>query len=327
MARTDIHRPAEINPADYQFVAFEYLRSDDLGAAMFLQYQRELIRAHKAATGGHYASHQHGGNCHICGASAIYTALFYHPKSNAYVRTGLECAEKLECHGVEAFRREVKAATEARAGKRKAKAVLENAGLAAVWAVYEADIKARADHKVATEAWAAANPGWTWDTIEGSDCPKLAAKSWAENTMLDIVGKLIKWGSISEKQMAFLGKLVDQIKREPEIAAARAAEAAAAKPVPVSDKRVLVSGKVLTIRQPSDSAWGYATPAKMLVQHADGWKLWGTVPSNLFCDLKRGDEVEFSAKVTVSDNDPKFGFFSRPTKARLIEAAPLQAAA
>ena len=42
MARKDIHRPAAIEPADYEFVAFDYLpnEGDPLGAAMFLAEQR-----------------------------------------------------------------------------------------------------------------------------------------------------------------------------------------------------------------------------------------------------------------------------------------------
>lgn len=60
----------------------------------------------------------------------------------------------------------------------------------------------------------------------------------------------------------------------------------------------------------------------MLVQHETGYKLWGTVPSDLLSNggLK-GAAVEFTARVQRSDKDEKFGFFSRPTKARVLAAA------
>jgi len=33
---------------------------------------------------------------------------------------------------------------------------------------------------------------------------------------------------------------------------------------------------------------------------------------------KKGDRVQFSAKVSRSEDDPSFGFISRPTKAKII---------
>src|SRR3954469_23129860 len=128
MARKDIHRPAAIEPADYYFVSFDYLPSegDVLGNAMFLADERKRKLAHMKRTGGRYSQHEHGGLCHICGSvNAIYSASFYYAKSNSYIKTGLDCAEKLECEGIEAFRKSVSNVLDASAGKRKAKAVLE----------------------------------------------------------------------------------------------------------------------------------------------------------------------------------------------------------
>jgi hypothetical protein len=330
--RTDIHRPAVIEPKDYEFIKFDYLPSsgDVLGDAEFLAAERARFRAHMEMTGGRFSHHEHGGSCHICGAGAVYTATFWHKPSNVYIHTGLECASKLECSGVEAFRREVKRGLEATAGKRKAKATLEAAGMSGAWDVYLATDKKWADYRVAYEEWRKANPEPEMVSVDGYYCeevgaPKVVANSWAVNTVLDIVGKLIRYGSISEKQMAFVGKLVDQIAREPEIAAARAAEAEAAMPVPVCDKRMTVKGTVLTVKAPEEGA---RFPSyKMLVRHADGWKVWGTVPSSVLDEIERGDEIEFVASVKVSDRDPKFGFASRPGKAKLIKAAKEEVAA
>lgn len=279
MTRTDIHRPSVIEPANYQFVAFEHLKSDGIGDAIYMQMQRRLIREHMARTGDTYSRHAHGGNCHICGAAAIYTALFYHADSRAYVRTGLECAEKLECDGVEQFRREIKTALEQATGKRKAKAVLEAAGLAHAWTIYLTDS---------------------------------ANDKRDESTLREIIGKLVKYGSISEAQTRFLRSLADRIERRPAIEAQRAAETEAAAPVPVTDKRVTVSGKVLTVRKSDPDAGQFGD--RMLIQHADGWKVWGSVPLALD-GVKHGDNVVFDARIKVSDKDSKFGFFSRPTKA------------
>jgi hypothetical protein len=58
----------------------------------------------------------------------------------------------------------------------------------------------------------------------------------------------------------------------------------------------------------------------MLVEHADGWKVWGTIPASLI-KAHRGDKVRFDTAITRSDRDPKFGFFSRPKYGRILEEA------
>lgn len=278
--RTDIHRPSVIEPADYIFVGFECLKIEDLGDAQALISERARIRVHMEQTGGTYSSHAHGGNCHICGAHAIYTALFHHRPSNVYVRTGLDCAEKLDCGDIEQFRREIKSALEQKAGKRKAQALLAANGLEQAWAIYTCEPRSKRREEV---------------------------------TVCDITGKLVQYGSLSDAQMRYLRLLVDQIVHRPEIESQRKAEHEAAAPVPVTDKRIAIRGKVISIRTP-DYNHGECGPIRMLVQHADGWKVWGSLPAAL-SEVQRGEEVEFNAAVKVSDKDPKFGFFSRPTKA------------
>ena len=82
--RTDVHAPSRINPEDYEWVGIEYKKQDGdpLGDAMELKWMREQIERHMKKTGGDYSNHEHGGNCHVCGAHCIYTVLFYHrPRS------------------------------------------------------------------------------------------------------------------------------------------------------------------------------------------------------------------------------------------------------
>ena len=51
----------------------------------------------------------------------------------------------------------------------------------------------------------------------------------------------------------------------------------------------------------------------MLLKTDAGWKVWGTMPSNT--TAKKGDRVTFDAKITISQDDSKCGFYNRPTKA------------
>ena len=50
------------------------------------------------------------------------------------------------------------------------------------------------------------------------------------------------------------------------------------------------------------------------------FRVWGSVPASLE-DAERESRITFTATVTASDRDAKFGFFKRPTKAQVIEIA------
>ena len=54
-----------------------------------------------------------------------------------------------------------------------------------------------------------------------------------------------------------------------------------------------------------------------IVQDDRGFKVWGSVPSKL--ENVKGRSVSFSATVQPSEDDEKFGFFKRPTKATFNE--------
>lgn len=286
MTRTDIHRPSAIQPEEYSFVAYDYL--GQLGAWEYLAAQRRFKAEHMARTGGRYSDHAHGGSCYICGAHAIYTATFWHRPTNVYIRTGLECAEHLEHGEAENFRRAVHAERERQRGVGLAKdtifAKFEAAQANRIWGL------ANAPH--------APEGGWRYE----------------ESALRDIVAKLIRYGSISDRAVAYLGSLLVKIDSRDQVAAVLAAATAAVLPCP--NGKQTVRGKVLSTKAVEGQ---FGTVLKMLVQHADGWKVWGTVPASL-CGIERGEEIEFSATVAASQDDNKFGFFSRPTKARRIAA-------
>lgn len=110
--------------------------------------------------------------------------------------------------------------------------------------------------------------------------------------------------------------------------AARAARDAQRADLPAFEGRVTITGTVISTKV-VDSQFG--SSVKMLVEHKDGWKIWGTIPSAIqfinevrgnHCGqraLERGDVVRFDAVVEKSDRDPKFGFFRRATKAQLVK--------
>jgi hypothetical protein len=244
MTRTDIHRPSVINPADYHFVSFHSHHADYVANLI----EQEQLRSHMLATGGKFSDHNHGGSCHVCGAHAVTVARFHHVPSNTYVQTGEDCAEKLhvgDALNFRSFRVKAKQSIAAAAGKQNAKIFLEKEKLTAAWDIYDGGLK--------------------------------NAPDWEENTIYDIVHKLVRYGSISDKQKLFITNILDQITNRDVIAAQRVAEKESALPIPV-EGRVTVSGTVITLKG-QDTMYGYVT--KMLIQHVDGWKIWGTVPQAL----------------------------------------------
>jgi len=134
---------------------------------------------------------------------------------------------------------------------------------------------------------------------------------------------LEEWGTLTEGQEAAMRKVMARAqKREAE----RAAEWEAAADCPQG--RVQVTGTIIStdIRETS-----FGDQWKMLVRDDSGFKVWGSIPSKLHepededgqwitgKELK-GKRVSFTAAIEPSEDDQKFGFFKRPTKAK-IEAA------
>lgn len=138
--------------------------------------------------------------------------------------------------------------------------------------------------------------------------------------------QLIAKGQLSEKQVAAMVKVGAQIQAQ----AARKAKWAEQD----SDAEDVVVGKVTitgTIISQKLQDGYYGSTWKMLVRDDRGFKVWGSIPSKFeamewdedadeWVHALKGKRVAFTANVTASDKDSKFGFFKRPTKASM-EAA------
>lgn len=86
---------------------------------------------------------------------------------------------------------------------------------------------------------------------------------------------------------------------------------------PVIEGRIQISGEVVSIKE-QESIYGITT--KMLVRDDRKFNVWGTVPSSIY-DVEVGQRVEFTATVEASTDDETFGFYKRPSKAKLMEEA------
>lgn len=136
----------------------------------------------------------------------------------------------------------------------------------------------------------------------------------------DIKHRLFYWGNISDKQIALVFKIADQIKER---------KAQTFIPVPVGAGRQTIMGKIVAARWEGfgpDWMNASALKAMVVVDTPEGqWKTWGTIPESVYegksnvLDWIKGSKVQFTARVKVADNDPTMSFFSRPTNGILLE--------
>jgi hypothetical protein len=81
----------------------------------------------------------------------------------------------------------------------------------------------------------------------------------------------------------------------------------------------IITGEIISTKMVNGFAYGQRV-LKMVVKDDRGFKVWGTVPQAIIeanDDPLKGQRVTFTATVQASNDDDKFGFFKRPTKAAI----------
>lgn len=282
----------------------------DLGDKTSAEQAKRDLHATHAPIGSGYM-----GKCGHCGQNIRYAALLFRKDVGETIFVGEQCLDNRFEGTHQQFRELHEAAAVARAKKRLLNGFLE------------------ACEKVPALAYAT----YARNIAEGIGQHDL----WAIETMGDIAYRARKHGRISPKQEVFVEKLVDGLEATWKKIQAQEAQDAAAADVPdFHGKRAQITGTVLSIKTRDG---GYGPVTKMLVRHEDGWKVWGSVPTSIvdaaydqwkeglpedanvwdygpdcWHETLKGQQVTFTAKVEVSDNDPKFGFFKRPTAAAIV---------
>lgn len=81
----------------------------------------------------------------------------------------------------------------------------------------------------------------------------------------------------------------------------------------------MITGEIISTKWVDGFAYGQRV-LKMVVKDDRGFKVWGTVPRSIIeanDEPLKGQRVTFTATVQASNDDDKFGFFKRPTKAAI----------
>lgn len=121
----------------------------------------------------------------------------------------------------------------------------------------------------------------------------------------DMINKLNKYFKLSRRQIAFARSLVRKADNYEKIKAER--EAKKAKAPDWTEGRFPIEGKAVSFKD-VDSAYGWTI--KVLIELPDGRRCWGTMPRGYEGD--KGDPIALTATFSVSKDDSKFAFFSRP---------------
>ena len=299
--RNDPHSPSNLITESYDYVG-SYDSSPTAGmsieygpdGAKSVSYGPEAAQRMRMSKLIHESTDSRDdGRCDHCGANIRYRAVLRYRPNGQHIQVGETCLENRFGRATEDFQALRKQAELDRAEQRIKKAV---------------------------QAFVEANPDLAW--MGEKETPEQYKGSFF---LVDVARKLRSYGELSERQVAAVRTAMV---REGEFQArkrARDAERArqeAERPsAPAPSGRVSVTGEVWKVQEPDEYAQ-YPT-WKMLVADDRGFRVWGSVPRSL-ASVKRGDRVSFSAEVTPSDKDDKFGFYSRPTQARVVALAPVE---
>lgn len=313
--RADAHRPAAMEPADYEYVgAFVNRPPTDLEGneadvenALWPVPGFEPLTYEEALSEGRSPDRAYPGEtgrCDHCGQRVNYAAVYRHKPADQFVVMGHRCADSVM--GYE-DRRALRAA-----GQRDlVAAARKDAGEEA--ARREKLAEARKLH-----------PG-AYAILDGYSGPN--------RFLRDVAGRLAETGALTAPQA---DSVVEAHARDLE--RARRREAGEEKPVPggvAGEKGVVVEGVVVkAVEQPEEygsARYGRAYKVAITVRDDRGFVVWGRAPASLHDlvvpegprrrDVGKGDRVRFVANVEAKKNDPYFGFFRLPRKAEVLVLA------
>ena len=297
MTRTDTHRPSVLDPAEYTEVGSFDAHWEDGYEEIEPEFSNHEYSGNYSAAGR--------GKCDHCGTSIRYGVIFHHEPSDTLIAVGLTCAATVGLKSLS--EKEIKAKAEHhRILKAIERWVEESPDNAAALAYFNEREQDDSEYRDLMELW----------NDLGCVGPAPRPRFRYNEFISDVARKLRRYGSLSENQVAAVLKCRD---RDAEFAAKRDADKAALLKAPaLTEGRYEITGEIVGFKYVEDR-YSYDSNAeikKMVVKLSDGNKVYGTVPESIL-SAEKGDTIIFSAKVERSKDDEHFGFFSRPTKARL----------
>ncbi len=290
MGRKDNHKPSVAEYGEYIYLATFYFGvMSEMFADCFAVLCEEdpmIWEAAKAKYASFEGNFESKGTCDHCGAHFLWGTCYLHEPSGELVHVGHTCAGKSFDYP-------------SRAAALKDKASRKLAQLRK----YDRLRTARNEEF------------WKTNPIFRETLP--AALETDHYISRDLKASFAKWGGLSDKQVSLAFKIEADVAKKAAEAAAEAANPRTKEPVPSTDERITITGKLISYKWQSGY---YGDTLKMLVEDDRGFRLWGTFPSSLE-NAERGDRVTFCAAVERSRDDKFFGFTKRPTKGKVLTSA------
>ena len=187
--RTDVHRPSQLNIEDYDFIGcsphYEFHSVDMTTGQNEYEDTNEYPLTDEQVdyinANRFYGNCMRGIGCDVCGSKPSAVAYFKHIPTGEVITVGLTCCEKIQSGAWEE-------------GQRQARKILLK--------------RKRVAKKIEGEAF-----------IDSQSGLRSVLESGKHEILDDMLGKAYKYGSLSEKQVAFAFKLFAQcIEREEEMA-------------------------------------------------------------------------------------------------------------
>lgn len=278
MTRTDIHRPSAPEFDPMAYNCYGVFDNDPEWGGS--RERLEAVNALRAQ--GFKVGHGSSRSCGHCGSRIRYAALMVREDVKQFIFVGEDCLEGR-------FEMEKAEFSELREQGRLNK---------------EQATKAQR----ITEA-VEAEPMLAWLTYP-------AFTNESNDFIADVAERFRREGRLSDNQIAAVkSALVKDTERrlaaqEREIVKAALLEQGVEAPT----GKQLVEGEVVTLKTQESM---YGTTYKMVVKTAAGWAVWVTVPVAI-SEVKKGQQVRFTATLERSDRDPLFAFGKRPTKAEIL---------
>lgn len=307
----DQHSPANILPENYSYVGSFYqgpyskYMLDLSGLASWDALANTALMKQVRDEGGYIGNWVERSSCDCCGANFLYGQVWVNTITNELVAVGSTCGEST-------FGEDDRASLDLKTMKSRVAAAKKSEKL-----------------RVEVEKFLSENEG-----LEATlDLGDSNSNDYELRTLANLKKNLNRYGSLTEKQIAFANKLAEatrtgetKAKKEAE-REARYAEAIEERSKrlesaePWTSGRTEIEGKIVSVRE-GDPYTQYATD-KMLVELDDGRRCWGSIPSFVlreedYEDLEdlKGRRVAFRARITLAAEDQYFAFYSRPTKIR-----------
>jgi len=251
-------------------------------------------------------------SCSICGHSLKYNCVVQHTSTGLFYDIGRDCCENLTLLKDTLPWLDSKQASAAKcvaAGKKAQKARTAGDVREAEFAIAKPEIAA-----AFTYAKAFPSNHAIWYKV-----------AWNITTLRDLRSKVRQHGSLSEKQEAFSLSLHKQAEEiivscaEEVVKRVKAIESGVRSP----EGKQTISGVIASIKW-VDNDFGGAF--KCLINLDNGTKCYGTLPTTqhetseninnawVKFQAEKDDKVTFTASFEVSQKDPLFSFYKRPTK-------------